>query len=324
MDLSLVYGCIDMTMGYGGRSKADTSGRQLPRASELQVREADLWPQCYEYVPQVVSLRRNAVWPEPPLTLGLTFARTLADVGTFLWHTGQFKDCEEAMQSAENLVNMQELTIRDTPEMMALLSDLYTITGIIADCIGVSRRAESLDHRDKALVLREKAFADIPRDQVTTNDEIRLWNTHCDRACAFMQRNRYEEAGEVFEKALERYQTWGREAEYPYKYSKYYHHMAFVLMARGASARAISYARKGADLVEMHAKGTLDTTVLIWKYDLASLLFNAGKVGESLALHEWILDHRRRLCGEGSQMTLESHESVAVIQHLRGNHYPAR
>lgn len=70
----------------------------LPPVSRLQQNEKAAWPQYYKYVPQVLNLRRNTQWPDPPLTLNFPFAKMLSNIGTFLWHSGQFRECEVAMK----------------------------------------------------------------------------------------------------------------------------------------------------------------------------------------------------------------------------------
>ena len=244
-------------------------------------------------------------------------------MGCFLWHTGQIADCEANMKPAAEYVSARIDAPEGTPELEELLSDIYLVTGILADCIGVSKRDQSLDHRLKLLGLREKAHKAIPPAEITVDDEIRLGNARTDLACAHMQRAEYTKAGEIIEEMLPHYRRWGSEADYPYEYSKYYEYSAFVLMADGDPDKAIVHARKGADLEERHA-GQVDSTVLIAHYSIASLLFNAGKVQESLKLHEEVLKERRRLCGEGSQYTLESLETTGVLLHLTQNNVRAK
>ena len=83
------------------------------------------------------------------------------------------------------------------------------------------------------------------------------------------------------------------------------------------SNRALEYARKGLELDTAHAEG-VDSTVLITQYSVASLLFNAGDVQQSLYLHQETLDRRLEICGKNSQYTLGSYEAVGILPHLAG------
>lgn len=173
------------------------------------------------------------------------------------------------------------------------------------------------------LDLREKELKSIPDGQATVEDEIRWGNAKGDLACAYMQRYQFDEAKNIMEELLAYYKKWGSEDEYAYEYGKYYHHSAFILMAEGEPEKAIQYAQKGVEFDLMHAGG-IDETVLTSQYALASLLFNAGKLDESLSLHEEVLNARKQKCGEGSQVTLESYEAAGTILHLTGENVKAR
>jgi tetratricopeptide (TPR) repeat protein len=284
----------------------------LPPASRLQQNDKNIWPMYHKFVPQVISVMTNSQWPDPPLELSLKFAHMLSSIGTFLWHTGRFRDCEIAMKEAETALLKQDDQFKTSPEFEELISDIYLVTGIVADCVGVSQRKQSLEHRHELLRLRNKELDRIPVSQRTVDDEIRWGNAKGDLACAFMQRDRYADAKAIMEELLPYYQKWGSEDEYPFEYSKYYHHSAFILMVEGAPDEALRYARKSIQLELLHA-GEEDSSVLIAMYDLGCLLYNAGDLTESLACHQNVLEKRRANCGESSQYTLESYEAVGIL-----------
>ncbi|KAK0732045.1 P-loop containing nucleoside triphosphate hydrolase protein [Lasiosphaeris hirsuta] len=295
----------------------------VPQASRLAQNEKDLWPAFFRYVPQVLALRQNSQWPVPPIDLDLTFVKILINIGTFLWHTGQIRECDSAMGTAEDVIARQKAEIRQSSECECLMSDMYLVTGILADCIGVSRRRESLEHRRILLGLREREFNAIPKARVTVEDEIRVGNAKGDLACAYLQRGEFGKARAIMEGLYrECYKRWGTEEEYPYEYSKYYHHLGHILMAEGKPDMALAFSRKGMKLDADHADG-VDSTVLIDQYDLACLLFNAGRLEESLAEHKEVLAKRIQICGKSSQFTLESHEAVGILLHLMGSNVDA-
>ncbi|KAI1123776.1 P-loop containing nucleoside triphosphate hydrolase protein [Nemania abortiva] len=290
----------------------------LPEATRLQQNEKEIWPIFIRYAPQVLALRQNSQWPVPPIQLSLSFAKMLSNVGTFLWHTGQIRECTAAMDTAESIIERQPPEVRGHQDVEMLLSDIYLVVGIVADCIGVSRRRQSLDYRLKLLELRERELGGIPPELVSRDDEIRWGNAKGDLACAYLQRCEFRKTRDIMEELYNNYyQKWGSEEEIPYEYSKYWHHMGHVLMAEGQPDKAIEWSLKGMELDLAHA-GSIDSTVLVDLYDVACLLFNAGRIEESLEAHEEVLDKRIRTCGKGAQFTLESYEAVGIIQHMLG------
>lgn len=297
----------------------------LPEANRLQQNEQSLWPVFYQYVPQVLAVLQNSQWPNPPLKLDFAFATMLSNVGTFLWHTGQIKMCDLAMLTALRIIEEQPKVVQDAPQVQSVLSDILLVTGILADCIGVSRREDSLQHRLKLLQLREEELQTKRASaQATVDDEIRWGNAKGDLACAYLQRNDFHKTREIMEELFEcYYKRWGTEDEYPYEYSKYYHHLGFVLMAEGKPQEALNFSNKGVQLELTHS-GEVDSTVLISRYDLACLKFNAGQISEATSDHQEVLKERIQLCGKGNQFTLESHEAVGILLHLQGRNEEAR
>lgn len=98
--------------------------------------------------------------------------------------------------------------------------------------------------------------------------------------------------------------------------------MGSVLMTEGRPKEALEFGEKGLKLEEDHADG-VDSTVLITKYDVASLYFNAEQIGKSLKMHKEVLHARIETCGRNCQYTSESYEAVRVLLHLRGKHEEA-
>jgi hypothetical protein len=82
------------------------------------------------------------------------------------------------------------------------------VTGIRADCIGVSKRKESLDHRSALMDLRQKELDRIPKEKRTTDDEIRWGNAKGDLACAHMERGRYDKAKYILKELLGWNRKW--------------------------------------------------------------------------------------------------------------------
>ncbi|KAM5472504.1 hypothetical protein MauCBS54593_003096 [Microsporum audouinii] len=295
----------------------------IPKASPLQQNEHDNWPKYNKYAPQLLSLLKNSQWPNPPIYPDFEFAKMLSNLGTYLWHTGQYDDCDTAMNAAEHIIETGSEEEKSSADWEKYLSDIQLVTGIVADCVGVTRREESLDRRRKLSELRQREFNRIPRSLVTTEDEIRLGNAKGDLACAYLQRGLYKDAREIMEKLLKDYQRWGTEKEYPYEYAKYYNYVAIILMADGQPKKSLEYGQKGLNLEEAHAHG-VDSTVLTTKYGLACLYFNSGDLSTSLKMHEDILKKRIEIHGQSCQLTLESYEAIGIIHHQLGNYPEAK
>ncbi|KAK0615224.1 P-loop containing nucleoside triphosphate hydrolase protein [Bombardia bombarda] len=83
--------------------------KQLPPPSATQGFRADLFAKYKTYVPQIVSLYMHSLWLQPPITHSLDFAKVMIDVGTYMWRTGQFKECEKMLTTAEDILEKEGL-----------------------------------------------------------------------------------------------------------------------------------------------------------------------------------------------------------------------
>lgn len=108
---------------------------------------------------------------------------------------------------AETVLKSQPEDFKKTKKWKKVLSDIYLVTGLVADCM--SRRRDSLDQRVALLELRENEIQAIPHGQVTVKNEIRWGNAKGDLVCAYMQRGRYTEAKNIMEELLIYYKKWG-------------------------------------------------------------------------------------------------------------------
>lgn len=133
-----------------------------PQASRLAQNEKKIWPEFTRYVPQVLALRRNSLCPEPPMDFDIEFAKMLSNIGCFLWHMGQIRECDLAMKTADEIIKKQPTSVGESAECKALISDIYLVTGRLADCIGVSRCGVSLEYRQVLLTLREEETGQHP------------------------------------------------------------------------------------------------------------------------------------------------------------------
>lgn len=281
---------------------------QLPPPSVIQVSQPDVWHRYELYVPHVTSLSQRSLWPSPGIELPIDFAQVLADIGTYMWHSGLNEDGKAVLQTAEKVV----LDLHKDDHV--LISDIDDVIGIIDDMIGVSCREDSFRRRIRALRIRKAEHDKVPEPRRKRPLKIRLYNAEANYACAFLQDEQWDKAGEIMEECLRNYRLWtANEEEIPFEYAKYYNHMAFVVMARGEPLEALKMSRHACKLIELHHKGPNAPLVQWYRANLGNHLFHSGNPRESLRIHQDCLRDRIRISTESSTWALESHSTVAEL-----------
>jgi hypothetical protein len=123
--------------------------KKYPSASPIQVPEPQKWPECKEYTPHVLSLRR-AFKSTTFIESSLDLAQLFYDAGFHVWerqttaHEGVLF-LETSEEVLDNIKFDRESKLR--ADIHSILSNLY-------DSIGTSKRAESLRRRNEALSIR--------------------------------------------------------------------------------------------------------------------------------------------------------------------------
>jgi tetratricopeptide (TPR) repeat protein len=293
--------------------------QQLPEASAIEVCPPEVWQVYLKYVPQLNSLRLHSLWPEPPLKLSDDFAKVLVDVGTYMWNTGLFKECEVAISLAETI--LETLPYEQAGELMTVVDG---IMAKISDLTGVSKRSEGLRRCLRRVESRRKFYAAIPTESVTRTDEIRLFNSEADVGYTLMQDNRFTEAEEIYERCLVAYKSWSLiEEEIPFEYAKYYHHMAHVRALQGRLVEALALGSHAIKLQELHNRGPLSPMVQLYRFSYGMHLYHAGHLQKSLEIHEDVLKTRIQISGALNPWTLDSYSAVGMLLSLLGNHIKA-
>lgn len=273
---------------------------QLPPPSNIQAWRADLFESYAIYVPQLISLHAHSLWPEPKINLSLDLANVMIDIGTYMWRTGQYKQTEDMLDTAERILEREGL-----PEEHVLYSDIDDILGVICDRGGALYRQDAFRRRLRALSIREKAFAVIPPGEVTLDDKIRLYNAHANLACTYIQDENFDEANKIMDRCLEQYKSWGTEDEIPGEYSKYYHHAAFGIMMRGNVQEAINMLTRSLEL-QAHRGGKLQPMYIAYKCRLGIVLYHAGNIPESLRVLEECVSAFKTTVGDTNAQTLDT------------------
>ena len=192
----------------------------------------------------------------------LAFAELLSDVGGMdLYDRGRVLEAYRLSKKAEAILDDLEM-----PLVTPLRGDLLTIIGLCTDFMSLEKRLEGLEIREKCQRIRRLCHEAIPSSLVTLNDNIRLYNSYMDLVCSQQQFNEFEDVEKNCEECLVQYKKWYTDEEkIPYEYAKYYNHMAYVLLYKGDSAKAVEYAKRGYELAERATPGA--QLAVLYKFD---------------------------------------------------------
>ncbi|KAL9015104.1 MAG: hypothetical protein Q9173_000285 [Seirophora scorigena] len=237
--------------------------RGMPMSSPIQVPEPNEWPQFERYTPQILNLRTNCLWPEPPVDLPVDFAHILSDMGTYMWHPGLVDDGSEALETAEHILDE-----RGVGETEPLRGDILGNLGILSGFAGVSQREKGMNRRLEALKMRKEVHEDIPKKKVTRNDEIRLYIAGSDVAFGHLQDEKFEEVEEIMERCLKSIQVLGYRGQDTLRIRQILLHHFFA--------------------------GAEHSVTQLWKFSLVNLMYHSGDVAQSLRINEEVLATRKR------------------------------
>lgn len=238
----------------------------------------------------------------------MELAILLSDVGLNVWDRGIAEGAKSLMLTAEKVLD----SIDCDPWAMER-SDIRVILGILTDSRGITQRVEGLQYRESAHQIRKRYIDSIPPDQLTLEEEIRYYNTVTDLACSQQQFNLYNKIEETCNLVLQKYKSWGTEDQFPYEFAKYYHHMAYVLISRGETNKAVQYASHATKLLEQGSFGLLAT---VFKFDCATLYFQNAQPDLAISEHEQVLRHREDKLGRSNILTIQTRLVLGVIYYF--------
>lgn len=173
----------------------------------------------------------------------VNFAEVLTDMGTFMWHAGKLKEGEEALETAEKI--MDDKDVHDP----AMKANVLQLLGIMTSFDGVSERKRSMKLRHEAKAARHQAVDETPRGKMTKDDWMEAAMVEHDMAFAYVQQEDFEDAAKLMKEMIKQYEKWGTEKEIPYMYSHYYQIMSLCLMAAKKPVEAVQHITHCAELL---------------------------------------------------------------------------
>ncbi len=251
----------------------------LPEDSPFIVPSPDKWPKFQKYGPHILSLRSHCLWPDPPIELPVNFAQVLSDMGTYMWHAGRFPEGEEALETAIDIMDENNVG-QDHP----LRANVYEMLGIMSSFEGVSERKHSMDLRFKALNARKLSYDAIPKSKISRDDEIQRWIVESDMAYGLVQQEDFEAASKIMERVLRKYHEWGPEDEYPYQYSQYYQILGVCLMAAGKPVESIDSITHCSDLL-VKSSDIMHPMTQLMRFITGYLTWHAGEPQKALEIN---------------------------------------
>lgn len=290
----------------------------MPLTSALEMPEPKKLALLQMYVPQVLTLRTHSQWPDPGVALPVSFAETLADLATHMWHAGLVADGICALHTAIDIMRNKKVS-KDRP----LQTDVYAKFGTLLSLNGISDRSKSFHFRKKAYDLRHKKFDLKDPNEITTNDRIRLYNIKCDMAWHYVHSGQLATGEALLESCLEEYRKRGTEDELPFEYARYFIMMAFVRIRKGMVDIAVTFSKRGAALMETTA-GVEHPMTQTWRFLLGVVMFHAGALQKSFDIHDGVLQVRKTMLGEFNRFTLESYSTCGALLLRLGRNQEAK
>jgi tetratricopeptide (TPR) repeat protein len=268
---------------------------------------------AFAVLPHIMHAKDIFTTADPPMTGTVEFAQLLVLVGNMdLYDRGRIHEALSIIDVAEQIFDSL-----DVPELNEYRGDILIIRGLCYDGLGIAKRFEGMQVRQKCRKIREACFAAIPPEERERDDEILLFNSHMDYVCSLQHFNRFDEAESIIGTCLQQYKRWGPESgpgfeeKLAYEYAKYYNQMAYIHLYRGSDAEAVSFSRKGYEFMSRNDPNTQAS--LSWKFDWASILFQTGHVDQALVEHLAILKSREDLCGKDNLWTMQSNLNLGII-----------
>ena len=285
--------------------------KKFPLPSPIQVPEPAKWPACKEYLSHVRRLENVVTTALPSIAPSVRLAQLFSDGGINLWERGMTSEGLRLLKSAEAILDRLE------SDESLLRANIHVIINLLIQDFGLSHYEESKDRIRKALKIRLNHMLHSNPKHYARTDAILLHNAWSDYGCVLLQYNEYQRAEPMFRKCLIKYIDWGTEAELPYEYYKYNHHVAFCRLYQGDFAGAIELAEKSLRLIIL-ATGE-SSAASKTRFDLASIVLQSGDTLRALALHRQVLASNERQHGKFNFLTLQSYYSVGVVTAHTGN-----
>ena len=148
----------------------------------MTIAEPEKWLSHEKHGQQVLDLRTNCLWAEPPVELPEEFAQVLADVGTFMWHAGKFTEATTALETAEDILDDNR-----SKSSNPLRANIFSLLSKISSSEGVRQRTHGLEYRHIAAVNRDEPFNQTVPIDLPGEREMRIWDVKSDLAYGLVQ-----------------------------------------------------------------------------------------------------------------------------------------
>lgn len=283
--------------------------KSFPESNLIQVPQPEKWPQCMKVLPHVLSLQTVVTKSVPRISPSIELAHLFADGGTHLWERGKVIEALRLMRTAETIFKKQQ---NDDKQLAA---NIDIIIALLVQHFGIRYRAEVLERVEKASKSQEDFKRDCPPAHYTRQHAVLLNNALAEYGCALLQYNKHKDAEAMFDRCLAKYQEWGTEAEFPFEYAKYHHHIAFCKMYQGNFDNAIASMEKS---IELTTRAIGDNVHLSYG-DLACIVLQSGDVQRSLEIQQKLLSSRLELHGKSGLLTMQTYYAIGALHSYLGN-----
>ncbi|CAK7219343.1 hypothetical protein SCUCBS95973_003790 [Sporothrix curviconia] len=285
---------------------------RLPRPS-LDTPEQAKWNAFKEYLPHVLSLQRAYADPlsivnvEPFLGL----AELFKDGGVLLWQRYIHGDALKLLRSAERVLDQ-------LPQQNDNLRSEINITiNLLLQYFGINYRKEINERSAKILEFRDSVLKHKSPDTVTERDKLFLNDARADYANTLLQFNDFQQAEPIYQECLATYMEIGdlEDGGTAFAVAKLHHHLAYCKMYRRQFDEALELSERATQIIEKVSDMAM---TMRYRFDLACITLQSGRLQEALDLHQGILKARLGFQGRASYFTLQSQYAVAALCHYLG------
>jgi tetratricopeptide (TPR) repeat protein len=285
-----------------------------PRGAKLQTPTNEIWQDCEQALPHVLSLLHQFhVWA-PKFEANLDLATLLADTANYLWERQLMQDAIKIMDAGEEVCN----SLSAINEVIPVHANICAIYGALLCDLGFSGRADALMKCEKALELRKKHIENLEASgKVEADDILLLANAWNDVGVVLLEEEKFESAMPYFEEALRLKTEWSNEDAIPWHFGEGYKNLAYIKLSQGLAEEAKSCAFRSTELC-MRGRAENSATSLFFRFVCAHVLLNCNEIDQALAMHQDILEARNEVFGNTHPLTKDSLYTIGEIYRIQG------
>ncbi|CAK7243705.1 MAG: hypothetical protein STHCBS139747_005231 [Sporothrix thermara] len=285
---------------------------RLPRPS-LDTPEQAKWDAFKEYLPHVLSLQRAYADPLSIVNVKpfLGLAELFKDGGVLLWQRYIHGDALKLLRSAERVLD--QLPQKDDN----LRSEINITINLLLQYFGINYRKEIKERSAKILEHRASVLKQKESGTASDEDKWLLNDARADYANSLLQFNDYEQAEPIYQECLDTYMEIGdpNDSGTAFAIAKLHHHLAYCKMYRRQFDEALELGERAVQIIEKVSDMAM---TMRYRFDLACITLQSGRLQVALDLHQSILKARLGFQGRASYFTLQSQYAVAALCHYLG------